>query len=890
MLERQLYILKKLALDHLLPITIFSLLAILLTAPLAWDLYGLCLKGDPYLIIWTLNYETRQLFTNPPDLFDAPIFYPYLRTLALTDVTLGAIPFHLLTVWLTGDPIAAYNIFMIAAYVACGYTAFVLCRFGFSFSWMASLIGGIVFGFCNYRFDHIYHLMIIWTPWVPLALLSLMAYIRKRTWVRVLILGFLTLMQVLSSFYNGMFLITLLLVCWLFLAPPPRLKNLSIYLKPTAIFLLCVVLLVPILINYVLINQELGLRRTYRENIGFSADVGDLLLPSVYAKVFYMNWPVPRIGRFEHGIMLGFAPMAAALLGILAFRRQKKGSAGKPGILIRALNWAIYAYAVIITISIILVLTWEGSRSLIAGVNTWTLTFIVTPILVSLRLWLAAKGQPLKRRALAGILSTLVVSLFLVLGPEVRVGGHFIGYGLYWVLYNFLPFFAAFRVPCRWALLTAFTAAVFAAYGFDTLRNKIGNKTWIALAVLMTCITLYEYSPIPVPYPQTADYDRPEYHWLAEQEGDFAIFEFPIHSNPSFEAEYMVGQIIHGKKLVNGYSGFLVGSTFSFLDKTRIFPDDFSIALMRTFPYRYLLFHKDMLQPDQVERFEALARQRTDLFHEVARFGPTTVYEVNKGATGKLQEFTYPPGEKWISMNWRAAADLTGRQQFIRLEINGKEAFDRPVNKRNEMITFDITKFSEPRMPTELAFYYHYQLSEPVEIPDGETLPFDLLVESGGRDQNYCVVGINGNYFPRDKGYNLYLIETKGDVKDYWNFNTSWYESDSIAMAELLEGLEERQGYLLLVTRYDASRNLHSRTVKSMRSLGLKANLRGKANWNHIALVRLEDSKPLAESFGNDKQILHVGEFLHDAGFIIERMSTSAVPANHFQPVEITAE
>ncbi|MGN6359899.1 MAG: hypothetical protein ACTHNK_05880, partial [Thermomicrobiales bacterium] len=73
-------------------------LAFLLLAALTWSLLwpfsadlgrGLASWGDPVLQYWSIAWTVHALRTDPINLFNAPIFYPYPNTLAYTDHLFG---------------------------------------------------------------------------------------------------------------------------------------------------------------------------------------------------------------------------------------------------------------------------------------------------------------------------------------------------------------------------------------------------------------------------------------------------------------------------------------------------------------------------------------------------------------------------------------------------------------------------------------------------------------------------------------------------------------------------------------------------------------------------------------------------------------------------------
>jgi len=69
----------------------FGLLAIIATWPLAKHLGTVIPSdlGDPLLNAWILGWDAERLKHGLTGLWDAPIFYPYLRTLAFSEHLLG---------------------------------------------------------------------------------------------------------------------------------------------------------------------------------------------------------------------------------------------------------------------------------------------------------------------------------------------------------------------------------------------------------------------------------------------------------------------------------------------------------------------------------------------------------------------------------------------------------------------------------------------------------------------------------------------------------------------------------------------------------------------------------------------------------------------------------
>ena len=123
---------------------------------------------DAFFSLWRLGWIAHALTTDPRHLFDGNIFYPERYTLAYSDGVLVeglvALPFLY-----AGMPVVyVYNALVLGSFVACGMAMYLLAR-RLTGSTAAALLAGVVFAFAPFRFDHYYHLELLWSPWMPLA-------------------------------------------------------------------------------------------------------------------------------------------------------------------------------------------------------------------------------------------------------------------------------------------------------------------------------------------------------------------------------------------------------------------------------------------------------------------------------------------------------------------------------------------------------------------------------------------------------------------------------------------------------------------------------------------------------------------------------------------------
>jgi hypothetical protein len=203
---------------RLVPVTLlFTALTLVITWPQA--VYIGTRVGshfDSYFSMWRISWIAHALATAPSQLFHANIFYPQRYALALSDPVLlegiVAAPF----LWLGASAVLTYNVLVLASFVLCGVAAAAL-GFALTRSHAAAVLGGTVFAFAPYRFEHYFHLELLWAFWMPLAFLGLHRALNQARVRDGVLTGLAVLGQTLSSLYYAVYLGAALLVAAPFL-------------------------------------------------------------------------------------------------------------------------------------------------------------------------------------------------------------------------------------------------------------------------------------------------------------------------------------------------------------------------------------------------------------------------------------------------------------------------------------------------------------------------------------------------------------------------------------------------------------------------------------------------------------------------------------------------
>ena len=111
-------------------------------------------------------------------MFNANIFAPTPFALAYSDAMLlqGSIAAPL--IWLGVDPVTAYNIVVLLAFVTAGVAMYALLK-ALTGSIAIGVLGGLMYAFQPYRYAHYPQLELLWTCWIPLALVAFHSLLQR---------------------------------------------------------------------------------------------------------------------------------------------------------------------------------------------------------------------------------------------------------------------------------------------------------------------------------------------------------------------------------------------------------------------------------------------------------------------------------------------------------------------------------------------------------------------------------------------------------------------------------------------------------------------------------------------------------------------------------------
>lgn len=482
---------------------LFVLLTLIFTRPLVGQLSTLALGGDALLNLRILEWGKSSLLGGPQALLNLPngnIFYPYRYTLFFTEHLLPTTALILPGLTLLPGPLAALNLYTLLTFVLTGFSVWLLLSYWTGNRWVG-LPAGVIVAFAPPRMLITDQPNIMTIQWMPLAVLTLHRWLERgerRDWWLTLLFVNLQILSATNYLAHTFFVLALLfgIYALVYRGTLTRKKvfgTLGLALVTSAIN-------APVWWAYFRVSAILGIER----------DLGAIHLGSAHSLNYLMATPDNLI----------YGALVSRLL------RSATSSSGIPP------------------------------------------TFALFPGLAALLLALIALiflPRPWSRRqrvAILTLLAWLVLGFFMSLGVNDQALGPQLAPYLQFLLpyrwlYNYVPGFRGFRVPARFAVLVLLALAGLAAYGVLALQKRWSRShasLYPYLSLALVALVSIEFATLPLdgePYPYGSD-RPPIYTWLASStHPDAVIVELPYD-----DWSYLYYAIFHGRRMVNGASGF----------------------------------------------------------------------------------------------------------------------------------------------------------------------------------------------------------------------------------------------------------------------------------------------------------------------------------------------
>ena len=308
--------------------------------------------GDSLESVAIVGFLGRQIVSDPGHLFDAGFLHPQPNALTLTDHRLLPSALAAPVLWLSGNPVLAYNVALLIAFVwaALGGRSLAMAL---GLSRIPAGYVGALFAFHTYAINEAPRLNIVSHGFVAFALGALVDWLRTGANAARWRFALFLLLQGYCANYHllyGVLVSSLVILIWSVARPRLALSRISGLIAPG---FTAVLLFLPILVPYLRTMRALELLRSRPKGI-------DLLH---YFSTSPSNWVWGAIGpparlQQQGPHFVGFAALSLALIGLFLSLR-KAGTAS------RHRAWAMGA-AVLAGLLVTLSL---GDRFVVAGAD-----------------------------------------------------------------------------------------------------------------------------------------------------------------------------------------------------------------------------------------------------------------------------------------------------------------------------------------------------------------------------------------------------------------------------------------------------------------------------------------------------------------------------------------
>jgi hypothetical protein len=484
-----------------------------------------------------------------------PAFAPLSGVTAFTEHLLVTYPLASPVIWLTGNPVAAYNCIFLLAFPLNGMAAFALGR-ALTGSSAAGFITGLAYAFSPHQAVHLSHLQMLLAFGMPLALLGMHRYVEEGRRRALIYVGAGCFITTFANAYTLIFFpIFLVLWCLWFVRP----REWHTLIAPAATATAAMLPVIPLLWGYHIRQAAYGFARQYYEIFTFGADMTALAQISHR----HLLWrPLLSPNYFEGALFPGLVILTLTVIAVrhvrheghedvLATKHTKDTLRGLRGF--RWKQWLLYSALVCILIGLARVWTgpfgWHIGPLPLPPFQPHRL-FTIAALLFALRLAMTTRVRyacSTRDRLMFYVVAAVLLWL-LALGPEPAfLGVRTLTYGPYRLLFE-LSGVQAVRAPARMWMLGILCLAVAAGFGTSMLIKRWPGRPRLLVMVLAIGIVA-----------EGAFFDTTQEVPRVLRPGIIPngaqVLDLPIEESwQNVPAAY--GAVLAGYRVINGYSGY----------------------------------------------------------------------------------------------------------------------------------------------------------------------------------------------------------------------------------------------------------------------------------------------------------------------------------------------
>ncbi len=526
--------------------TVYSLMSVLLTWPLCRHLNSVVLRGygDVYGDIWGIWSTINGLWVSGATrLMAAPFGIPagqqYIGQPVLDALVIC--PAKLI------GAVAGYNLFILLSFPLTALAVYLFLRSVLKQE-VPAFFGGLVFGFCPSVVMHAVggHLGFALNAFIPLLLWALFNNRIQRSWLSALLVGTAYAFLTLTSFYWGYFAVYMaaLFVVWDYYGSKntgtcPFLRNYFWCMSFAGLIIL--------VFEYKELLALLSMRLTMKRSELVAGGYIRRLVEPVTLSARPWEYLIPSI---DHPVLGRFVERFS--------RAHLHGSnLGEQTLYLGFVPLALLAAGVNAA--------WKKRLRPEHAALFWF--FVVGA------LWMGVMSAP----------------------PYIPIGKIKLP-TLTYLAFSLAP---KFRAYCRFGIWVDFFVACAAAVVLDHASQRIRKSRFYLMCLGLFLLLTFEYWTIPPDYTIAID-PPPVYQWLAKQQGDFIIAEYPMM--PADEAAfytYLFWQRVHGKRMVNGATQ-LNHEAWALFEQVQDLAKPETVRFLKDAGVRYVLVHQRMYVDGQI--------------------------------------------------------------------------------------------------------------------------------------------------------------------------------------------------------------------------------------------------------------------------------------------------
>ena len=577
---------KKIFVEHLSIVFIFSVLTVIFTFPIILDFASDAAGLDCYdkcHMMWRFWWADFS-FENGLDFQHSNyIFYPdgagISGNLAYFTTFLGFLLVQFL------NYAAAWNIIWFLGFVFGGYGCYLLAN-NFNKNYLSSIIAGIIFTFTTYHMAHsLVHIGLSMIVWLPIFVLFLFKLLEKQSKSYSIVGGIVFFLVSLTHLYYSVFITMFSIVFFaVYIFKQKKVSN-KTFITNFSILLTIGLISTSILF---LSNTTLGdgaPDRLLDEHIKYSISLENLILPGPehttqkisdhgMNKSFYSFFDKPYHGlQVEHFTFLGYSVIFLSALAVIRYRQN----------------------------------------------HIW--------------FWLLICG----------------IFVLMSLGPELKIFHESTGIVLPdKIFYDVVPEWDEIRAPARFIVMANLALAVLASYAvYGLLKNKFSAfKQQLMLTAVIGFVILFEFSMIP--YLSYSEPIPDIYEEIKNDESKFTVLPAPIGGTGDgllLSAPVMLYHQIHHEKPI--YGGFESRVDIEIMRNTQTYflnmfhilgsKDDVikqdlvthGLSLFDHFDIKYITLHKKLASYDKINQNTLSLKFLPETRHHMSEIlgGDKPIYE-----------------------------------------------------------------------------------------------------------------------------------------------------------------------------------------------------------------------------------------------------------------------